>query len=257
MRSASARSSGERTPLRGVVPLVVGLGLWQLFGDPDSPYFPSPRSWVDDVTPLHEAGDLLPALAWTAGTFLAGLLLATAIGAVLGAVVGGHRQADRATGPTFEFLRSLPAAALVPLVVLILGYTTSAKLFLVVLPSVWPVLFACREARQSMSTLLVDVTRTLRLTRRQRVVKVMVPSLLPAVFLGMRVSTPIVLVVTILVEMMTRLHGLGDLLAGAQSFFQSGRVYGLLVIAGALGFVTNRLVAGVEDLVVARLVGHR
>jgi ABC-type nitrate/sulfonate/bicarbonate transport system permease component len=251
-RKATERSG---TPVRGLLPLVLALVLWQLVGDPASPYFPPPSDWYTATVPLLENGELLPALGWTTLTFLIGLTLATLIGGSLGVLVGSSRVADRALGPTLEFFRILPAASLVPVAALILGYTMQMKLAVVVLPATWPILLACRSARRSLSSVLMDVPRTLALSRRERLTKVVLPAMSRAVLLGVRVSAPLALIITLLVEIVTRMDGVGGLLGRAQVNFLSAQVYGLLVIAGVLGYLVNLIVTNLEGVLSARMGG--
>ena len=241
------------TPIRGLLPLVVILGVWQLVGAADSPYFPPPGEWVKALEPLLDNGTLMPALGWTAATFVVGLAMATLLGFVFGVLMGSNRIADRTLGPTVEFLRILPAAALVPVAVLILGYTLRMKLGVVVVTAAWPILLTCRSGRRSMSPVLLDVPRTLGLSRWDAIRKVVVPALVGSMLLGVRVAAPIVLIITLLVEILTRINGLGSLLATAQASYLSARVYGLLMIAGILGFLVNYLVALLEVAVSKRM----
>ena len=257
LRTASRRKGrGGRpatAPLRGFLPLVLLLGAWQLFGDPTSPYFPPPSKWVTEIQPLVAKGVLWEALGATALTVVVALLIATTVGAVLGTVVGSSRVLDRALGPSLEFLRVLPAASLVPLAALLLGYTLQMKLAVVILPATWPVLLTVRAARRAMSPVLLDVPRTLGLSRWERIRKVLVPALTPSILLGVRVSGPLALIITLLVEIVTRIDGLGSLLGQAQASFRSGQVFGLLVIAGALGFLVNWLVTRADSSVTHRM----
>ncbi|WP_426246489.1 ABC transporter permease [Nocardioides sp. LHG3406-4] len=243
------------TPVRGIIPLVLALVVWQLIGDKESPYFPPPSEWYSATKPLMDQDLLLPALGATTLTFLLGLAIATLIGAVVGSLVGSSRLADRALGPTLEFLRILPAASLVPIAALILGYTMQMKLVVVVIPALWPILLACRTARRSINPVLLDVPRTLGLTRLEGLFKVTVPSMLRPVLLGVRVAAPLALIITILVEIVTRIDGLGALLGAAQSNYASAQVYGLLLIAGLLGFLVNWVVTKL-DFAVSRRMGN-
>ena len=79
--------------------------------------------------------------------------------------------------------------------------------------------------------------------------------MLPAVLLGVRVAGPLALIVTLLVEIVTRINGLGSLLAAAQVAYLSAQVYGLLVIAGALGLAVNWAVTRGEGAVARRMSG--
>jgi ABC-type nitrate/sulfonate/bicarbonate transport system permease component len=243
------------TPVRGLLPLVLLLVLWQVFGDPASPYFPPPSTWVDGVKPLVTAGKLWPAIGDTAWTFVLGLAIATVLGSAVGTLVGASRPVDRALSPSLEFLRALPAASLVPVAALILGYTAQMKLVVVVLPAMWPILLTCRTARRSLPPVLLDTPRTLGLSRWDRTVKVLTPALLPAVLLGVRVAAPLALIITLLVEIVTRVNGLGAALGTAQANFLSAQVYGLLTIAGVLGFMVNWVVTRAETAVSRRMRG--
>jgi ABC-type nitrate/sulfonate/bicarbonate transport system permease component len=247
------RRRGSGTPARGLLPLVVALGIWQIVGDPESAYFPPPSEWWKAVRPLFADGTMWQALGWTALTFFLGLLLAAIFGGVLGTVVGSSRRADRAFGPLLEFMRAMPAAAIVPVLALILGYTTTMKLTVVVIPTTWPILLACRSARRSMSPLLMEVPRTLGMSRVAALRKVLIPAMTPALLLGIRVAGPLALIVTLLVEIVTRINGLGSLLANAQTRYLSAQVWGLLIIAGVLGFAVNWAVTRGEGAVARRM----
>jgi ABC-type nitrate/sulfonate/bicarbonate transport system permease component len=255
-RAARRSQRSSSTPLRGLLPLLLLLVAWQLLGRADSPYFPPPSEWLAALRPLMTGNALLIAIAWTSLTFVLGLALAILIGAAVGALVGSNRGVDRATGPTFEFLRVLPAAALVPLAALLLGYTMKMKLVIVVLVTVWPILLSCRSARKSLSPVLLDVGRTLGLSRKDRIRKMLIPTLTPSVLLGARVAAPLALIITILVEIVTTVNGLGMLLAMAQAQFNSAQVYGLLVVAGVLGFLVNEAVTRGEAATRRRMTGR-
>lgn len=239
----------------GLLPLVLGLTLWQLVGDPSSPYFPPPSRWWDELKPLWANGTMTDALQATIVTLVLALLAATVIGALVGGLVGASRLADRALSPLLEFLRVLPAAALVPLAALVLGYTLQMKLAVVVLPATWPILLACRSARRAVSPTLLDASRSLGLSRRERSTKILLPSLAPGILLGLRVAAPLALIITILVEIVTRVNGVGALMGSAQANYRSAQVYGLLALAGVIGFLVNWIVTRIESYVTARMTG--
>jgi ABC-type nitrate/sulfonate/bicarbonate transport system permease component len=253
--SARMRRPGGSSPLVGLLPLGLALAVWQIAGDPASPYYPPPSEWWHALQPLWQSGAMLEALSWTISTLLLSLVVATTVGALVGLAVGSSRRTDRALGPSLEFLRVLPAAALVPLAALVLGFTMQMKLAVVVLPATWPILLACRSARRSVSTTLIDASRSLGLSRAERFRKVLVPSLAPAILLGLRVSAPLALIITILVEIVTRVNGLGALMGAAQANFRSAEVYGLLTVAGIVGFLVNWVVTRIETAVSRRMSG--
>jgi ABC-type nitrate/sulfonate/bicarbonate transport system permease component len=143
-------------PLRGLLPLALGLALWQALGPEKSPYFPPPSAWWHSVVVLHHSGRLLPALASTVLTFLVAIALAGALGGALGILVGRSRPARRALGPLLEFCRGLPPPVIVPVAVLLLGYAESLKLLVVLWVTIWPVLLNTASAASLLDPLLLD-----------------------------------------------------------------------------------------------------
>lgn len=240
------------SPLRGVLPLAGLLAVWQLFGSDASPYFPTPSSWTTGLVELWDSDALLPALVATLTTFVVALGVATVLGASLGLLVGASPRADRALGPTFEFARAIPPAVMVPIATLLIGYDGTMKVTMVTLAAIWSILLNTRAGVRNLDPILLDTAATLRLNRFDRARKVIVPALSPSIFLGVRVAAPIALVITLLVEFLTQVPGLGGLIANSQRTFQSAQVYGLIVVAGLTSLLINAMVAALEANVFRR-----
>ena len=233
-------------PLRGLLPLGVLLGIWELTGSEGSPYFPPPSTWARGLNRLWEAGTLRPAIGETLVTFGLALVVATLLGAMLGIVVGALKKADRALGPSLEFARAMPPAAMVPIAALLIGYDEKMKVAVVTFAAIWPVLLNSRAGVRALDPVLLDTARSLHLSWFDTMRKLIAPALLPAVLLGVRVAAPVALVITLLVEILTRVGGLGALIALSQRNFLSGQVFGLILVAGLFSFVVNGLVAVLE-----------
>ncbi|PSO46174.1 MAG: hypothetical protein BRC32_07400 [Actinobacteria bacterium QS_8_72_14] len=243
--SRPVRGSG----LRGLLPLVALLGLWELLGSPDAPLLPAPSAWGLAVWELVERGRLAPELLATLRTFATGVGLATVLGAALGLSLGKSPATDRALGPALEFARALPPAAMVPVATLLLGFGETAKVVVVVIAALWPVLLNTRTAVRGLDRTLIDTAHTLQLGRLDRLGKVVGPALWPSIVLGVRVAAPIALVITLLVEILVELDGLGALITESQRTFRSARAYGLIGVAGVISLVVHYLVGALERLV--------
>jgi ABC-type nitrate/sulfonate/bicarbonate transport system permease component len=239
-------------PLRGVLPLVLLLVFWQIAAPLHSPYFPPPSTWWPSLDLLVHSGKLYPALASTLFTFALGLAIACLLGGVLGLLIGVSRGARRAFGPLLEFCRGLPPPVIVPVAVLLLGYAESLKLIVVVWVAMWPILLNVTAATGRVDPLLREVSRSFRLGPLASLVKIILPSTTPAFMVGVRVAVPLAIIITLLVEMITMLPGIGSLIVTAQRDFRSSEVYGLLVLVGLVGFVLNNLFIIIEDLLLRR-----
>lgn len=252
MGARLGRLLGGLPPLRGLLPLILLLAAWQWLGPERSPYFPPPSSWWTSLGVLARSGRLLPALGSTVLTFALGLAIAGALGGVVGILIGRSSVARRALGPTLEFCRGLPPPVIVPILVLLLGYAQSLKLFVVVWVAVWPILLNTASATGRLDPLLVDVARTFRLDRAATLCKVVAPAIVPSFLLGVRVALPLAIIVTLLVEMMTSLPGIGSLIVTSQRQYHSAEVYGLLVLVGLMGFALNTIFVVIEDALLSR-----
>jgi ABC-type nitrate/sulfonate/bicarbonate transport system permease component len=239
-------------PIRGLLPLVLLLLLWQLLQSGDSPYFPPPSQWWSGLVQLGKAGRLYPALMATATSLLLGMAIAIVVGAVLGLLIGIFARFARAIGPLLEFLRAIPPPAIVPVAILFMGYDENMKLTVVVLAAIWPILLNTASAAERVHPLLLDVASTFRLSAFDRVWRIILPSVVPAILLGIRVALPLAIVVTLLVEILTSIEGVGALMIAAQRNFQSPQVYGLLVVIGLFGFLVNDVFAVFEAILLRR-----
>lgn len=237
---------GRVDVVRGLMPIVVLLVGWEVMGDPGSPFYPAPSSWWPSLFVRGQGSDIIPAVLDTFQTFGMGLAAATVIGTAAGIAVGGSATADHALRPTFEFLRAVPPAAMVPVATLLLGFDEEMKVVVVVVAAVWPVLLNTRTGVHEIDPTLLDAARSMRLSTATTLRSVVLPSVSGHVLLGVRVATPIALVITLLVEYLTAVNGLGALIGDAQRTFQPARVYALIVIASLLSLFVNAVVRSAE-----------
>jgi NitT/TauT family transport system permease protein len=143
----------------------------------------------------------------------------------------------------------MPPAALIPIATLLIGYNEQMKVAVVTSAAIWPILFNSRAALRRLDPVLVETARSLHLTTLQRVRKITFPALAPGIFLGVRIGGPIALVVTLLVEFLTQVDGIGGLIATAQRGYLSDQVWGLILVAGLFSLLVGGLIAALEGYV--------
>ena len=243
---------GSLPPARGLLPLLLLLIVWQLLQSGPSPYFPAPSQWWTATMTLFNRDHLMTAFGATTITFLEGLALAIIIGTVLGVLVGVSDRAARALQPLFEFMRAIPPPVTVPVASLLIGYSVSMKLTVIVLSALWPILLNTTSAVRQIDPLLLDVARSFRLSPIERIRRIILPAIVPSLLLGIRIAIPLAIVVTLLVEMLTSMPGIGALMIRSQRNFQSSEVYALLVLIGLFGFVVNDLFSLIEGFIMRR-----
>ena len=228
-------------PLLFAVALLV---LWQLATDAKviSPiFFPSPGRTLGELYGQVESGRLWRPLGATALRMLYGWALASLIGIALGAVIGSSRAARAYLEPLLEFLRPLPASAIIPVAILFLGLSDRMSAAVIAFGSLWPVLLATVHGFASLEPQLLELCASLRLSRREVLVKVALPAALPDILAGARVGLSIALILAVVTEMQASLPGLGQNILLAQRSFRSAELYAGIVVLGLMGFAANQL----------------
>jgi sulfonate transport system permease protein len=231
---------------RGLLPVALALVTWHLVGSGDSLFFPPPSDWLKGLGHLYASGSLTPAVVQTLSTYALGLMLAVAVGCVVGGAIGASRPIDRALSPSIAFLAAVPGAAVVPVAVLLLGPGQLSGVAVVGLVVSWPVLLSAAFAMRTIPDIRLEMARTLGLTPIRRCGRVILPSLTPGVMLGIRVASGMALIVTLLVDIFGVGAGLGRLLIESQQRFEAATAWGLLLLIGTFGYVASAFFAWLD-----------
>jgi len=187
--------------------------------------------------------------AFTLGTIqrmLLGWLLASLLGIGLGALIGISSVARAWMLPTLEFVRPLPASAVLPLAVSMFGLSPTMVLFVVAFGAMWPVLLATIHGFASVEPRLREVAAALQMPRTAFVWKVGLPSAMPDVLAGMRLSMTVSLILAVVGEMIASQPGLGQAILLAARSFRADELFAGIVLLGAIGFASNALLALAE-----------
>lgn len=218
--------------------------VWQLFAALEliSPiFFPSPGRTLAELYDQVATGRLWDPLAATTLRMFYGWVAASILGVALGAAIGSSRAIRDYLEPLLEFLRPLPASAIIPVAILFLGLSNSMSTAVIAFGSLWPVLLATVQAFGAMEPQLLELCATLRMSRVQVLRKVTLPAALPDILAGARVGLSIALILAVVTEMQASLPGLGQNILLAQRSYRSPELYAGIVMLGVLGFGVNHL----------------
>ena len=251
----------RRSPFEvlGAVVFIAGLLLaWQLLAQARlvSPiFFPEPMRVVNSVLRQIALGTIWEPLAATSLRMLGGWCSAMVIGILLGAAIGLSRYTSQFLAPTLEFIRTLPASAVLPIFILLMGLTNGMIVAVIAFGSLWPVLLSTVHGFRTLEPRLNEVARNFKLEfqRSKSFRKITLPNALPDIFAGARVSIAFALILAIVAEMLSSKPGLGNNILLASRSFKSADLYAGIVVLALLGAVTSGIVALIE----ARLLRWR
>ncbi|WP_226925304.1 ABC transporter permease [Georgenia thermotolerans] len=177
-----------------------------------------------------------------------GLAITAAVAVPLGLLIGSSRVLLESTSAVIEFLKPIPPIALIPLGLLMWGPALEMKLTLIVFGAMWPVLTQVVYGIREVDDVALSMARTYQLGRWQTITRIVVPSVLPFVAPGLRVSASIALIIAFVTEMVGGTEGLGQMLVAAQSSNAIAQMYALVVLTGLMGLAVNAAFRATEAL---------
>lgn len=215
-----------------------------------SPIFlPGPGATWEALRDGLLQGDLLRLSLGTVERMAYGWALASGIGIALGALIGISPTLRVWLQPMLEVIRPLPASAIVPVAIALIGLSPAMVLIVIAFGAVWPVLLATVHGFGSIELRLHEVSHVLRLSPLAFVFKIGLPNALPDALAGMRISLTVSLILAIVGEMLASQEGLGQAILQAARSFRSAELFAGVVLLGLIGFVSNALLSWAEHRV--------
>lgn len=196
-------------------------------------------------------GDLAAQTLGTLGRMVQGWLIASLIGIALGAAIGLSQTARDYLQPMLEFLRPLPASAIIPVAIGLMGLSPAMALVVVAFGSLWPTLLGTIHGFAAVEPRLKEVSRCLQMSGPAFAWKIGLPNAMPDILAGMRLSMTVALILAIVCEMLASQTGLGTAILLAARSFQSADLFAGIALLGAIGLVSNLALRTVETRALA------
>lgn len=236
----------------GIVTVVVLLLLWQVIASIKQTVYVPPVSTIF-VTFIHE---------WFSPTFgqqavpslyrmAVGYFFASVIGISIGIVIGSFKRIYQLLDPVLQFWRAIPATAIIPVGILLIGIGDQMKMVVICFGAMWPILINTADGARLVPTERLDTARIFGLTPIETLLRVIVPSAAPMIAAGMRTGLSIAFIMIVVSEMIGSTDGLGYYILQAQRTFAIPEMYGGIGLLAILGYLLNVLFVSVERRVLA------
>ncbi|WP_409369768.1 ABC transporter permease [Lysinibacillus sp. 38-6] len=195
---------------------------------------------------LVQHGHLLEHLQISTWRALSGFLIGGGLGLLAGILVGFSYLSERLLNPSIQMLRMLPHLAIAPLFILWFGFGETSKLLLIAKGSFFPLYVNTFLGIRSMDRKLVEVATILQFNKWHFLTKVIIPSALPNILLGIRLSLGIAWLGLVVAEMMGSTSGIGFLINDARAMAMIPTVFVGIIIFAALGKISDSVVLWIE-----------
>jgi NitT/TauT family transport system permease protein len=245
---ADQGESWRRITLKRTVLLVVLLAAWQLAsGRLIQPFWiSSPLEVAQRLADWYEKGKLMPNIGVTLFEALSGFLIGTIAGGAVGLLLGWFRRLADLLDPFIIGLYSLPKVALAPLFILWFGIGLQMKVILTAVIVFFLVFFNTYSGVRDTSRELIDIIRLMGAGTGEVVRRVVLPSALTAIFVGLRVSIPYAMIGAVVAEMMASNRGVGYLLVDSTGQFDTAGAFAALTLLLVLSLALNAIVVRLE-----------
>lgn len=193
------------------------------------------------------SGEMGEHLAASGAEFVVGFGLSIALGLLLGGAMGLSARAQRLLGPLVSGLYSTPLIALTPLFVIWLGFGLPAKVALITLVSLFPIIVNMETGIRQVDQTYLDAVRAFGASPLQLIAKVRLPAALPFVFAGMRISVARATTGIFVAELFGARAGIGYSIINAAASFNTARLLsGIFVLAG-FGVLMSWLIGAMRE----------
>jgi ABC-type nitrate/sulfonate/bicarbonate transport system permease component len=180
-----------------------------------------------------------------------GFLIGASLGIAFGLAAGVSRAFDRMLSPVIFLTYPVPKIVLLPLFMLWFGIGDLSKVLIIALACFYPTFINAYYGARSTPTILVWSGLNMGAGRLEIFRKVVLPSALPLIFAGLRVSLALSFIVMFAAEMINARSGLGHLIRVAENSLRFDLMYVSLVTIAILGYVGDSLLRRTRHRVLA------
>jgi ABC-type nitrate/sulfonate/bicarbonate transport system permease component len=219
-----------------ILSLLVVLSVWEVYGRRVNPIlFTYPTAIARAFLELVATGELQSYMKESLLVLAYASILSVIVGVLVGVVMGRSSMVEWATDIYINALYSMPMVAMVPLIVLWFGFKIPAKVIIVFLFMVFPVLLNTYQGVKDVDRNLQEVARSFCSSERQLWYHLIIPSAIPFIIVGVRLAIGRGLVGMIVAEFYTSVTGLGYMIVRYANALETDKLFVPIVVVMVLG----------------------
>ena len=203
--------------------------------------FPPPWKVFLKAIELAEDGTLWEQASASLGRIATGFTGGSLLGIPLGLAIGSFPIVRRLLEPYTEFLRFIPATALITVAVIWFGIGEGSKIFLIVYTTIFIVIINTAAGVSAVAPNKIRAARSLGANRTQVFLFVAFPATVPYILTGMRLAMANSFVTIVAAELVAANNGLGRMIWDSRMYMLVDQIFVALLVLGLLGFTADRL----------------
>jgi NitT/TauT family transport system permease protein len=228
--------------------LVFLLGAWELAGQGASKLLVAVPSDILLATwDLLVSGELLWATLDSMSTFVVGFAIASVLGVVIGFAMGTNRTLEVVLNPYINALYAMPLVALIPILMLWVGIGYAAKITIIILFAVFPVIINTVTGVKNVDRHYLDIGTAFMASKAMVYRRIIAPYALPYVASGLRIALGRGIIAMIVAEFLTSLSGLGGLIINYTNAFETAKAFAPVLVVAFLANALTMLLQMTEE----------
>lgn len=221
-----------------LVPFLVW-GLVSTVAGIDSVFLPSPVAVGQALIRLWSQGFLLEDTFASFSRVTLGFVLAAVVALPIGIAMGAFASIRGLSEPIIGVVRYMPAPAFIPLLIIYLGVEEAPKIALIFIGTVFFNILMIMDAVKFVPKDLIETTYTLGGRRRQVLLRVITPYVIPNIIDAFRINIATSWNLVIVAELVAAETGLGKRILIAQKFLKTDEIFACLIVLGIIGFAID------------------
>lgn len=231
-----------------LISVVTVLGSWEILGRRVDPLFMSYPSAISVAAyDMIMSGELMRALMASLSTLIYAFTIASILGILIGLAIGRYKLVDVSTDWLVNALYTTPQVAIIPLVILWFGLGGNAKIFIVSVSTIFPVLINTTAGVRNVPAQLIETGVAFAANERQIFTKVIVPSALPYVMTGLRLGLGRAIIGMVVAEFFTAITGLGAIIVKYGNQYDTASMFVPIFVLMFLGVSLSALLKRAEQ----------
>lgn len=214
---------------------------------------PSIKSIVDTIVEYWENGKLIDNILISFLRVIEGFLIALACGLGFGVLVSVFPKFNTFTDLVIQILRPIPPIAWIPLAILWFGIGEGSKIFIIFLGAFFPVFLNTVDGIKSVDSKLFELVEVYEVSKRDSIVKVIIPGALPSIMTGIRLGIGSAWICVVAAEMIGATSGVGYMLSNGRSLSRPDIVVLGMLIVGIFGKIMDDILKILRDKVITWL----
>jgi NitT/TauT family transport system permease protein len=228
--------------------VVFVIGAWEVLGRQVDPLFMSfPSAIAISAARLVSTGELFTALASSLQSLILAFIIASVAGISLGLLIGRYKSVEAATDWLVNALYATPLVAIIPLVILWFGLGNGAKLFIVTILAVFPILINTIAGVRNVPPQLIELGNAFAANEREIFTKIILPSALPYMMTGLRLGIGRAIIGMVVAEFFTAITGLGALIVKYGNQYDTATMFVPIFVLMLLGVTLSIAVRRAEQ----------